>query len=82
MMRDTTEVQTSFQIDNAEIRRFPFAVPVSVGTRIVLDGRDREKDLRVLDVSLLMDDAPTLVVEVGEQRGPGLTPAHDSHPGS
>lgn len=48
-------------------------MPVSIGMPIVLDGED--KDLRVIDISLNIDDAPTLVVEVGEQRGPGLTPS-------
>lgn len=74
-MPSTADVQTSFQTENTEIRRFPFMVPVSVGTRIVLDDASREKDLRVLDVSLVMGDAPILVVEIGEQRGPGLTSA-------
>jgi hypothetical protein len=69
-----TEVQTSFQTEDTEIRRFPFFVPVSVGTRIVLDGEYRDRDLQVLAVSLLMDEAPVLVVEVGERLGPGPTP--------
>jgi hypothetical protein len=68
-----SSVETSFQFEETEIRRLPFAVPVSIGMPIVLDGED--KDLRVIDISLNIDDAPTLVVEVGEQRGPGLTPS-------
>jgi hypothetical protein len=73
MTIETATVQTSFQLAETEIRRFPFAVPVSIGMPIVLDGED--KDLRVIGISLNIDDAPTLVVEVGEQRGPGLTPS-------
>ena len=72
MAIDTGHVQTSFQFEETEIRRFPFAVPVAVGTPIVLDGDER--DLRVIGVSLNIADAPILVVEVGEQRGPGATP--------
>ena len=73
MTPDATGVQTSFRAGDTEIRRFPFLVPVSVGTQIVLDGEYRDRDLRVLAVSLVMDDAPVLVVEIGEQEGPGLT---------
>jgi hypothetical protein len=73
MMIDTATVQTSVRFEDTEIRRFPYALPVSVGTPIVLAGDDR--DLRVTDVILVVDDAPTLVVEVGEQRGPGVVPA-------
>ncbi|MGE5274507.1 MAG: hypothetical protein ACM3QU_12225 [Verrucomicrobiota bacterium] len=75
MATDPPMLQTSFQFENAEIRRYPFPVPVSVGTRVMLDGEDRDKDLRVIDVALDMNDMPVLVVEIGEQRGPGLTPA-------
>jgi hypothetical protein len=73
MTIETATVQTSFQFEETEIRRFPFAVPVSIGMPINLAGED--KDLRVIDISLNIDAAPTLVVEVGEQRGPGLTPS-------
>ena len=73
MTIDTAYVQTSFRFEDSEVRRFPFAVPVSVGTRIVLDGDER--DLRVVDVVLIVDDAPIMVVEVGEQIGPGAIPA-------
>jgi hypothetical protein len=73
MTIETAAVQTSFQFEETEIRRFPYAVPVSIGMPIVIDGED--KDLRVIDISLNIDAAPTLIVEVGEQRGPGLTPA-------
>jgi hypothetical protein len=72
--------ETSFTLGSTEVRRYSFPVPVSVGTRIVLDGEGRDKDgdegkdLRVLDVKLDLNDTPVLVVEIGEQRGPGLTP--------
>jgi hypothetical protein len=72
--------ETSFRLGSTEVRRYSFPVPVSVGTRIVLDGedtdkdRDEGKDLRVIDVRLDLNDTPVLVVEIGELRGPGLTP--------
>jgi hypothetical protein len=75
MTIDTAYVQTSFQFEDVEVRRFPFAVPVSVGTRIVLDGDvNDERDLRAIDVRLHIGAEPVLVVEIGEQRGPGPTP--------
>jgi hypothetical protein len=74
MTIDTATVQTSFQFEETEIRRFPFAVPVSIGMPVVLAGEE-DKDLRVIEISLNIDAAPTLIVEVGEQRGPGLTPS-------
>ena len=75
MASDASGIQTSFRLESTEIRRYPFPVPVGVGTRVLLDGEDADKDLRVIDVSLDMNDSPVLVVEIGEQRGPGLTPA-------
>ena len=56
MTIDTATVQTSFQFEETEIRRFPFAVPVSIGMPVVLAGED--KDLRVIDISLSIDAAP------------------------
>jgi hypothetical protein len=73
MTIDTATVQTSFQFEETEIRRFPFAVPVSIGTPVLAGEED--KDLRVIEISLNIDAAPTLLVEVGERRGPGLTPS-------
>ena len=74
-----TSCETRFELGSDEVRRYSFPVPVSVGTRIVLDGEGRDKDgdegtdLRVLDVRLDLNDTPVLVVEIGEQRGPGVT---------
>jgi hypothetical protein len=75
MTTNAAALETSFRFENTEIRRYPFPVPVSVGMRVVLDGEDEERDLRVLDICLDMNDVPILAVEIGVQRGPGLTPA-------
>jgi hypothetical protein len=80
MATSPASFETSFQLGSTEIRRYSFPVPVSVGTRVVLNGEGRDKDgdgdkdLRVIDVSLDLNDTPVLVVEIGELRGPGLTP--------
>ena len=79
MATSAASFETSFRLGSAEIRRYSFPVPVSVGTRIVLNGEgskdgDGDKDLRVIDVRLDLNDTPVLVVEIGELRGPGLTP--------
>ena len=76
MTIETAGVQTSFQIGESEIRSFPFAIPVSIGTKVDLPGEDGngDKDFRVIGVSLKIDERPTIVVEIGEQAGPGATP--------
>jgi hypothetical protein len=68
-------VPTIFRIDNEEVARLPFPVQLGTGARISLGGEHEGRDLRVFEVCLELREQPALLIDLGEQTGPALTPA-------
>jgi hypothetical protein len=66
---------TIFRIDKEEVARLPFALSVARGDRVNLGEKYDGRDLRVSDLCYDLQDEPALIVDLGEQRGPALTPA-------